>query len=88
LMRAHDSNRHGDVSVTYGARVPVVASTNEKKITSARRTIVFKESKPRVRRARARARPETYTLASAVSFTSYASYRKTYELHPQMYVSR
>ena len=33
MMRAHDSNRHGDVSVTYGARVPVVASTNEKKIT-------------------------------------------------------
>ena len=87
MMRAHDSNRHGDVSVTYGARVPVVASTNEKKITSARRTIVFKESKPRVRRAE-RARPETYTLASAVSFTSYASYRKPYELHPQMYVSR
>ena len=40
-MPAHDSNRHGDVSVTYGARVPVVAST-KKKITSARRTIVFK----------------------------------------------
>lgn len=30
MMRAHDSNRHGDVSVTYGARVPVVASTKKK----------------------------------------------------------
>lgn len=70
-----DSNRRVDVSVTYGARVPVVASPTKKKQSHQRegpclQRIVFKQS--RVHRAE-RARPETYTLASAVSFTSYAS---------------
>ena len=85
-----DSNRRVDVSVTYGARVPVVASPTKKKtITSARRTIVFKESSSNNRayiERSARVRRPIRSLPRSPSLRTLR--RTTYELHPQMYVSR
>lgn len=69
-----DSNRRVDVSVTYGARVPVVASPTKKKQSHQREGPSSSKNRLQTIARRAeRARPETYTLASAVSFTSYAS---------------